>query len=73
MQLSAAIVMCMKRCIQNNIFMLILIMCILLFWWFRLHLVPFIYRKMYTKFRTEKCCITMIFSFISQARIKLLS
>ena len=73
MQFSATIVMCMKRCIQNNIFMLILIMCILLFWYFRLHLVPFIYRKMCTKFRTEKCCITMIFSFISQARIKLLS
>ena len=73
MQFSATIVMCMKRCIQNNIFMLILIMSILLFWWFRMHLVPFIYRKMCTKFRTEKCCITMIFSFISQARIKLLS
>ena len=73
MQFSATVVMCMKRCIQNNIFMLILIMYILLFWWFRLHLVPFIYRKMRTKFCTEKCCITMIFSFISQARIKLLS
>ena len=28
MQFSATIVMCMKRCIQNNIFMLILIMCV---------------------------------------------
>ena len=66
MQFSVTIVMHMKRCIQNNIFMFIAdhvditifggLGC---FW--------------YTKFRTERCCISMIFSFISQARIKLLS
>ena len=28
-------------------------MCILLFWWFRMCLVPFMYRTVCTKFRTE--------------------
>ena len=46
-----------------------LIMCILLFWWFMLHLVPFTYRKNVYKFHTQKSCITMIFSVIYQARI----
>ena len=74
MKFSATIVMYMKRCIQNNIFMLMAdYVNIIIFWWFRMHLVPFVYRKMCTKFRTEKCCISMIFSFISQARINLLS
>ena len=62
MQFSVTIVMYIKRCIQYNIFMFIAD---------HVHITIFggLGCFWYTKFHTERCCISMIFSFILEKRL----